>query len=68
MTTSESEPKDVREVESVYTIDDHIVCLHEQLGFSTSNDEEEVVLEVLSMEERDIMATSDASSTYFFYF
>lgn len=50
MATSNPEPKDVREVGFVYPVDDQIASLWQQLDFSSIDDEEEVVLEVCSLE------------------
>src|SRR4051812_38195805 len=60
--------KDVRKVEHVYTIDDHIASLWKQLAFSSSNDKEENVLEACSHAESPNMVTFGASYTSSFYF
>lgn len=68
MDISDPKPKDVMEVESAYTTDNHICSLRRQLTFSSFVDEEEVILEACSLEEREHVAVSDASTTSYFYF
>lgn len=68
MATSNPDPKDVREVGSVYIIEDHIDSLRYQLAFSSTNDEEEYVLDECSLEEKVNMVAFDANSTSSFYF
>lgn len=63
MAISDPKPKNVREVESAYTTNDHLIPLHGQLMFSSSVYEEEVMLEVCSREEMDYKASSKDSFT-----
>lgn len=66
MAIFDPKPKDAREVRFSYTTEDHLASLHEQLTFSSCGDEEEVILEVFSMEEKAYMATSKTYSNSFF--
>lgn len=62
MATSDLEPKDVRDVGSNNTTDDHIASIWKQLIFS-SDDREDVVLKVCYLAERANIAASNAFST-----
>lgn len=67
MATSNPEPKDVREVGSIYITYDHIAFLWQKIDFSSFDDEKEVILEVCYLVEKVNMAASDALFTSFFY-
>lgn len=62
------DPKYVRVVRPVYTYDKHLASLSEKLTFSSSSDEEEVVLEVCYVEEQTHISVSKSSFTLSFYF
>lgn len=68
MVTSNPEPKDVREVGSIYKNVDLITSFEQQLTFSYSDDEEKVILEACSLAERANMVIFDTYSTSSFYF
>lgn len=62
-------PKYVIVVRSSYTNNEHIATLHRKLTFSSFSDEEEIVMEACSLEEKAHMAVFYTlyNSSFYFY-
>lgn len=63
------QPKYVRVLRSSYTNNEHIATLHRKLTFSSFSDEEEIVMDACSLEEKAHMAVSYTlyNSSFYFY-